>query len=244
MWTLLDLFRRRGDATTSFRQVRDAIDTGDPALVRRVFMQFPAELNNPEPSTGSHLGWASRWADLQVVKAMVEFGADINLKDSRDGIAPIASACSGGHVEIAKYLLELGCELDVSASIRNPLFACIVGYGGARDEPRERFAVIADNLIASGMDLTACYDQQSMVDMDASAFAYMWGRRDIAASVITKLYGYDERLVASAWAEAIEVAVGNAFSRQKFRRWRYPPTRGKNAGATPPEGEYWIPAFL
>ena len=202
-------------------------------------MKFPTELNNEDPSTGCHLYWACREGNLQVVQAMVELGADINLRDNRDGNAPIAGACAEGRVEVATYLLSQGCELDVSASLSNPLFACIAGYRGLRDEPRERFLIIASLLIQNGTDLTACYNQQSMVDMDASAFAYEFGRRDIAKAIIDKLYGEDERLVASAWAEAIEVAVGNAFSRQKFRKWRYPPKRGKDAGRLPPHGDYW-----
>jgi hypothetical protein len=101
---------------------------------------------------------------------------------------------------------------------------------------------VANLLIDHGIDLTACYNQQSMVDMDASAFAYMFWQPAIGDAVIASLYGQNERLVASAIAEAMEVAVGNARSRQKFRRWRYPPTRGKNAGITPPEGEFWVRA--
>lgn len=76
-----------------------------------------------------------------------------------------------------------------------------------------------------------------MVDMDVAAFAYMWGREDIAAMVIAALYDHDERLSASAWAEAIEVALGNAFGRQSFRKYRYPPTRGVDAARAP--GECW-----
>lgn len=218
----------------------NAIETGDPAIVRRAFMKFPAELANDDPAIGCHLHRACRWAELKVVQAIVELGADINLKDSRDGMAAVEAACGGGRVDVVSYLLSLGCELDVSTSLRNPLFSCIAGYRGSGDEPRERFASVADLLIHRGIDLTACYNQQSMVDMDAAAFAYMFGRRDIAQRVIATLYGHDELLAASAWAEAIEVAVGNAFSRQKFRRWRYPPRRGKNAGRTPPPGEFWV----
>ena len=110
------------------------------------------------------------------------------------------------------------------------------------DEAIEGLIKVAHLLIEHGIDLTACYVQQSMVDMDAAAFAYMFGRREIAAEVIGSLYGNDERAMAGAWAEAVEVALGNAFSRRKFRRWRYPPTRGKNAGKTPPVGEFWIQA--
>jgi len=250
---MLSLFRKT-DRRPPYRQVWDAIDSGDAALVRRVFMKFPEELSNANPSTGCHLHRACRSGNLPVVQAMVEFGADINLKDSRDGIAPIADACADARVEVLGYLLSLGSALDVSTSVANPLFSCIASSlyrnltfahrAGYKDveEVRERLTDVARVLIRHGIDLTACYNQQSMVDMDASAFAYMFGLRDIAEAVICALYGHDERLAASARSEAIEVALGNAFSRQKFRRWRYPPTRGKNAGATPPEGEYWVHA--
>jgi len=217
-------------------------------------MKFPEELANADPATGCHLHSACRYGNLPVVQAMVEFGADINLKDSRDGIAPIADACAGGRVEVVGYLLSLGSVLDVSTSVANPLFRCIssglyrnplsahrAGYKNV-EEVRERLTEVANVLIRHGIDLTACYNQQSMVDMDASAFAFMFGLWDITEAIICALYGHDERLAASARSEAIEVALGNAFGREKFRRWRYPPTRGKNAGARPPEGEYWVHA--
>lgn len=251
---LFNWFRKREDPDPRppFGQVWAAIDAGDPVAVRRIFMKFPEELTNADPSTGCHLHKACERGNLEVVQAMVEFGADINLKDSFDGIAPVASACGDGRVEVVSYLLSLGCALDVSTSAANPLFACIAsslyrnatfadraGYKSV-EEVREQLAEVARVLIGHGIDLTACYNQQSMVDMDASAFAYMYGLTDIAEAVISELYGDNERLAASARAEAIEVAVGNAFSRQKFRRWRYPPTRGKNTGARPPAGEYWV----
>ena len=219
-------FRRSSDPFAIFREIRAAIDSGDPALVRRAFVRHPEQINSGDAILGCHLHHACRHADVEVVAAMVRAGADIDLADDRDGMRPIVGACSAGNVDIVRLLLEAGCLLDSSASVRNPLFACIGGYRGDRDEPRGRFATIAELLIRNGMDLTACYVQQSMVDMDAAAFAYMFGRRDIAAIVIRELYGDDERLAAGAWAEAIEVALGNAYSRQKFRRLRYPPKGG------------------
>jgi hypothetical protein len=215
-------------------------------------MRFPDELNNDDPSTGCHLYWACRSGNLEVVQAMIEFGADVNLRNSRDDTTPITGASACGRVEVVRYLLSLGCELDVSSSQSNPMFACIASSlyrnatfaedEGYKDvgEARACLEAVAEALIEHGIDLTACYTQPSMVDMDASAFAYMFGLVDIGEAIITALYGHDERLAASARAEAIEVALGNAFSREKFRRRRYPPTRGKNAGAKPPIGEYWV----
>ena len=250
---LFNLFRK-ADPRSPLLQVRNAIRTGDPALVRRVFLKFPNELNNDDPSTGCHLYWACRGGILEVVQAMVDCGAEIDLKNSRDGDTPITGACAAGRVQVVNYLLSRGCELDVSSSTSNPMFACIAsslyrnpafaeaeGYKNV-DEVREGLAEVAGILIQHGIDLTASYNQPSMVDMDASAFAYMFGFRDIAEAIIARLYGNDERLASSARAEAIEVAVGNSFSREKFRRWRYPPTRGKNAGKEPPAGEFWVQA--
>lgn len=214
-------------------------------------MKFPDELANPEPLTGCHLHRACQNGSVPIVQAMLDFGADINIKDSRDGVAPIAEACASGRIEVVKLLLSRGCELDVSSSLRNPMFSCIASslyrnpvfarHAGYRDtdDAIAHLVETARLLIEGGIDLTACYIQQSMVDMDAAAFAYMFGRREIAEAIISTLYGHDERAAASAWAEAIEVAIGNAYSRQKFRRWRYPPRRGKNAGQKPPVGEYW-----
>lgn len=217
----------------------NAVRNDDASWIRSLLSKHPDQLDNPTPVLGRHLHEACGHGALNVVRTLVELGADINLRDSGDGVAPIVWACQGGHVEVARHLLSLGCELDVSESVRNPLFACVVGYGGQRDEPRERFEVIANLLIEHGLDLTACYNQQSMVDMDASAFAHMWGRHDISEAVVAALYGHDERLAASAHAEAVEVAIGNAYSRQKFRRLRYPPRRGKNADAPRTPGEFW-----
>lgn len=239
------------DATPSFRQVWSAIDSGDAALVRRVLMKFPAEINNDDPATGCHLHHACGLGKLEVVQAMVESGARIDLKNARDGSAPIVRACSNGRIEVASYLLSQECVLDVSSSLTNPLFACIASslyrnaafakFAGYKEvgEVRQRLIEVASMLIENGIDLTVSYNQQSMVDIDASAFAYMFGMEDIAEAIIRTIYGHDKRLAASAWAEAIEVALGNACSRAAFRRRRYPPTRGKNAGARPPMGEYW-----
>ena len=170
---------------------------------------------------------------MEIVEHLLALGVDINVGDHREGRTALCDAASGGQLAVVALLLTRGVKLDVSESVRNPLFACIVGYGGQRDEPRERFAAIADLLIAAGLDLTACYVQRSMVDMDAAAFATMWGRTDIADAVITALYGHDERMVAGAHAEALEVAVGNAFSRERFRKWRYPSKRADPATLPP-----------
>lgn len=234
------------------RQVWDAMESGDPALVRRAFIRFPDELANAEPVTGCHFHNACARGNIAIVESLVDAGADINLQDNRDGVAPIAKACANGRIQVVEFLLSRGCKLDVSTNLRNPLFSCIssslyrnatfatqAGYHDV-NEAIDNLVQSARLLIENGVDLTACYIQDSMVDMDAAAFAYMMGREEIAKDIVAALYGHDERLTAAAWAETIEVALGNTFSRQKFRKLRYPSKRGKSADQLPATGEFWV----
>lgn len=217
----------------------DAIKANDIRSIHSLFEAHPESKTYFTPfAGGTWLHYAAGRGQLEIVKLLLSLGMDVNGLDRQGERTALVDAASFGWVEVVQHLLDQGAVMDTGASISNPLLACIAGYRGAADEPRERFATIARLFIDRGINLTACYNQQTMVDMDASAFAYEWGRRDIAAMVIEALYGHDERLSASAWAEAIEVAVGNA-SRQKFRKWRYPSERDKAVGNTSPPGEHW-----
>lgn len=101
-----------------------------------------------------------------------------------------------------------------SSLYRNAAFAEREGYKNV-EEVREGLTEVASVLIDHGSDLTVCYNQPSMIDMDASAFAFMFGVREIAEAIIAALYGDDERLAAGARAEAIEVALGNCVQPRK-----------------------------
>lgn len=57
---------------------------------------------------------------IDVVKYLVEYGADIN-KETKDGISPLSIACSNGDQEIIKYLVEHGANINNYGI--TPLFA-------------------------------------------------------------------------------------------------------------------------
>lgn len=227
-----------GESVT--RQLWTAIGAGDRDRTEVLLRANPEQTGVFIPFDGGTWLHLAAWnGNLDIVKLLIASGMDVNILDREGHRTPLEPACAQGQVEVVRYLLDHGAVLDTSSSMSNPLFACIGGYRGAQDEPRERYLTIARLLIDHGIDLTACYTQTSMVDMDAAAFAYEFGRRDICDLIIQTLYGHDERSASGAEAEAIEVALGNAHSRETFRTWRYPPTRGKSAGQTPPPGEYW-----
>lgn len=239
-------FASRNSASSSsspWKTIRNAIDQEDLLSIRRGFAKWPEELTNNKV-LGCPLSYACRKSSSQVIDLILGLGADINLRDSLD-FSPLNGACSEGRGEVVKYLLANGAEMDVSTARRNPLFDCVRGgaYGGQETGENERYRKdtleCAKVLIEHGIELVTLYNSQSMVDMDVAAQAWMYGHRDIAYLIIEYLYGHDKRLAASALAEAMEVSWANATSRQKFRKRRYPPKRGKNAGVKPPEGEYW-----
>ena len=63
-------------------------------------------------------------AMLQMVKLLVQHGADIDRGDGRDGQTPLHRACYGGNKEVVVYLtMEAGCKvgelIDMVHSISN-----------------------------------------------------------------------------------------------------------------------------
>ena len=47
---------------------------------------------------------------IEIVKYLVEHGADIN-KRNNDGWSPLLIVCFNGHIEIVKYLMEHGADI-------------------------------------------------------------------------------------------------------------------------------------
>lgn len=205
-------------------QIWEAIASEDIGEVRRLFRENPQEINGYTYfAGGTYLHYAASHPSVAMVEALVGIGFEINKPGSIDGDLALTVACAGGHHEVAEYLLDHGSAMDVSLSVRNPLFACISGYTSHRARPGEDFLTVARLLLDRGIDAGARYTSKTMVDMDATAFASMWGRRDIARLIAERLHGSDEAAIGRALAEAETVAIGNATGREKFRRERYPP---------------------
>ena len=49
--------------------------------------------------------------DLEVVKILVENGADVNYRNI-DGITPLMNGCSKGNLDIVKFLVDQGSNMD------------------------------------------------------------------------------------------------------------------------------------
>jgi ankyrin repeat protein len=154
----------------SFRAIRGAIRTGDTAAALSFLRADPAQSRAMTPF-GSWLHVAADFGNLELVKALVALGADVNQRGGTFGGTPINLAASKGHKEVLEFLLGCGAELDESEPERNPLFSAI--YGGHIE--------IVRLLLDAGINHRISYTGESMKNMDALAFARERGQSDIAA---------------------------------------------------------------
>jgi len=156
----------------TWRSVRKAIKEGDLPEVVRLIAGDPATLRTDTPF-GTLLHMASTHGKVDIVRWLVSQGLNVNIRAATIEGRPLEEASANGHVEVVRYLIESGASLDVEDSVRNPLFAAIVG--GASESHTE----VAKVLINSGIDTSVRYP--NLRNMDAMEFAAEWGRDDIVA---------------------------------------------------------------
>jgi ankyrin repeat protein len=86
-------------------------------------------------------------------------------------------AAGAGHLEIVKYLIEAGAELDVTLAKGNPLFGAI--YGGHKE--------VVELLVENGIDISIRYTGESIKNMNAYEYAREFGQTEIAEYLKQKM---------------------------------------------------------
>lgn len=147
------------------------------------------------------LGFAAQDGKLLSIKKLFELGADPNIGDCTYGMKPLCSACFNAHAEVARFLVDNGSEIDTDASVKNPLFAAIVG----------RSVKCVKIILDAGIDTGIRYNSKTMTDMDAVAFALMHGARSCAEVIALWNAGDDEHAATQAMIVADEIAHRNAY---------------------------------
>lgn len=148
-------------------RIYDALNDGDIRTVREVALRNPEVLTARTWLAGAAwIHYAAREGMLDALKMFLEMGVDPNLPDYMDGESPLSCAARSGQMECLRLLLNNGAGLDVTRAENNPLFNAMPGGS----------AEVARLLLDHGIDAGIVYTG----DMDAAAWAIVWGRREIA----------------------------------------------------------------
>ncbi|XP_077414791.1 protein phosphatase 1 regulatory subunit 27 [Vanacampus margaritifer] len=88
---------------------QDVVRRGELEQIGRFIRTRKVRVDTLFPSGMAALHEAVLTGNLEVVKLLVKYGADVNQRDE-DGWTPLHMACSDGFPEIASYLLSLGAS--------------------------------------------------------------------------------------------------------------------------------------
>jgi len=92
-------------------QLMQAVENGDLSTVESLSEQG-ANLNTRDSSGLTPLMIASGHGNSQMVKLLLDAGADVFAVDSRAGASALHKACQGGNVEVVQLLVEAGAFVD------------------------------------------------------------------------------------------------------------------------------------
>lgn len=186
---------------TNVGRLWDAISKCDTNEVAAVIQTDRGILDvRPPFAGGTWLHLAAAVGSLEVISLLVGAGLSVNDPSTQDGDLPLDAAAAKGKLEITRYLLDEGSRMDTSASVRNPLFAAIVGQS----------AEVVRLLLERGIDASVRYNSKTMTDMDATAFALWRGETELARIIALHLADSNEVKAQALLNEAREVASRNA----------------------------------
>jgi hypothetical protein len=183
-------------------EIRTAIKSGDIDTVRQLLGSDSQRLGMTTVF-GTWLHVAAMYGKLEIVKFLVDLGADLNAIGGLASGPPLLSAIDAGHSDVAEYLIHRGTTLNVDDSEKNPLLSAI--YHGHTE--------IAKMLINHGIDIQREYGEGERWK-NALKLAETYGRTEIAAALrargavipgqpaATTRTGTDDSAQVIAWFEA------------------------------------------
>ena len=103
-------------------QLLKGASAGDLAGVSQALEQG-ADVNAKDEYDNTALNWAALWGHAEVVKRLLEAGADLENRGSGGGLTPLANAASRGHSDVAQFLLDHGARVtdDVLSILQTKL---------------------------------------------------------------------------------------------------------------------------
>lgn len=150
------------------KSFRNAMKNADIALIKKM-LKNNRELVRLTTVFGTFLHDAAKMGNLELVKVLIEYGADINKNETLHQCRPLASAAEKGNLNIVKYLYDNGAEYDLSEFLRNPLIKAIDGGN----------LEVVKFLVESDLDISKEYETQAFGKTTAYSYAKSYRKTDI-----------------------------------------------------------------
>ena len=183
--------------------LHEAVHSQDVKLVKQLLVNItPTMLNKKladysSPMNGTPLHIACRNGNLEIVKRLIEAGADKEIKDVGRQ-SPLSIAASKNYYDIAKYLIEIGA--DVNSKGPNNLqpihFAC--SYGKKQ---------IIELLLSNGVDINILDSlKSSLLDFTTNLNGgNLEATKTLIENGIDKTY-YSQAFKWACWRNNLEIA--------------------------------------
>jgi ankyrin repeat protein len=81
-----------------------------------VLLQSGAAVNSLSSNGGSALMYAIRWRRVDVMKALLLYGADVNLRSDDFALTPLLSAVAWSTCEVINTLIEYGADIKLTTT--------------------------------------------------------------------------------------------------------------------------------
>ncbi|KAJ8614250.1 hypothetical protein CTAYLR_001093 [Chrysophaeum taylorii] len=112
------------DGMTS-EMLLESAETGDVEAVERIIKSGVVDINAvDEVDSYSALMMSAEAGHLDIVKALKDAGAEVEIRDSY-GRTPLYAAAVAGHIEVVRYLVHQGADVGaLDCENRSVLWAC------------------------------------------------------------------------------------------------------------------------
>ena len=103
-------------------------------------------INNLDEEGFSLLHWNAKEGNAEIVQKLIHKGADLEIKDRKNGSTPLLWACQNGHLNVVKILLQNGANKFATSKRGNTVLHFAVESGEVE---------LVEMLVKKGLDIDA-----------------------------------------------------------------------------------------